>query len=413
MLLNLAWKNMFRHKIRTILTASTIFAGVFITLFANSLTSGITRNVINKFIHTDIGIIRILPHDLYEDMEEKYIASFSFTDNLKNNIKKTVNEEFTDIEIAERIFFPGQITNGISEIPIMFYGIDKDLEERLFKRKEFMVKGNYLGDSSKNKVIMSIKTAKLLDLKAGDFITIMGRDSDKSMNAIEVEIAGLFNTDNVKIDNNYIYMTKSLAWDFIGRESINEIIIYSNNIQKEYTVSVFNVLENKFGKEADIITWYEELHDFIDVMIMKEGTSYFVIMIIILLMAGFGIANTLIMAVYERKKEIGILYAMGLNRKNIVSLFMFEGTFIGVLGGGLGGVLAYFTSLYFSVKGFNFNIPEEMTESLNFSGGLIYTYLPLNMIIIVSFVAILTAVIASLYPAWFATRLKPAEIIRQ
>jgi ABC-type lipoprotein release transport system permease subunit len=134
---------------------------------------------------------------------------------------------------------------------------------------------------------------------------------------------------------------------------------------------------------------------------------------IIFFMAAFGIANTLIMAVYERKREIGILYALGVKRSGIISLFVIEGTLIGIIGGVSAGFLVFFLCSYYGNVGISLSMAEEMTEALNFGGGRLFPSLSLNLTLLCVLSAIGVSALASLYPAWFATRFNPADIIRQ
>ena len=278
-IVKLAWRNIFRHKIRTLLTAFTIFAGVFIAMFGNSINNGFTRLIIDQFIRTDIGVVRLLPKDLYKDMEDKEPVLYSIYE--ADNIIKVISEKYPKIKTAGRIFFMGELTDGENDIPTVFYGVDEKEDEIVFDRKKTIVRGEYFKDNSKD-IIISSRIAELIGVEPGDFVTIMGKDSEKAINASEVRISGLFLTGNMKIDNSYVFMPLEFAREFTAKSNINEIILMSSDSSISYAESIKNTLDNRFGQKIDVITWNEEIADFLSTMDMKEKSGFFFMGIIFL-----------------------------------------------------------------------------------------------------------------------------------
>ena len=407
MITKMAFRNIFRHKIRTILTMVAVFFGIFITLFGVSVNNGMTRYAITQFIKTDIGVFKIYKKGFYEEKNDLDPLKYTIEDSKR--IKSTIREVFPDAKVETRLAFNGSMTDGDSDLPIRIIGIDPKNENEIFLRKDSVINGDYLLEKDSEEILIGEKNAELLKLKPGDYITLMTRDSNKSLNAYDVMVKGIFKTGNNMVDENQVFINYSFAKEFVSTKSGNEMVVSITNTSRKLIDSKIQKLQNKLT-DARVVPWYEEIKDFIKTMELDEKSGQ-IMMAIILLMAGVGITNTLIMAVYERKQEIGILYSMGFDRKKIITLFTLEGGLIGLFAAVLAGIAGGIMIIYGAKYGLNIPAGQESMKSIPV-GSRIYTYLePIKMMYYL-LSGVVVACIASIYPAWFATRLNPVEIMR-
>ncbi|WP_134111968.1 ABC transporter permease [Hypnocyclicus thermotrophus] len=216
-------------------------------------------------------------------------------------------------------------------------------------------------------------------------------------------ISGIFKTNNILLDKNVIFLSRNFAKEFLEIDKINDIVIKDELLDNE--------LEKLNKLNIEIINYTIELKNMIEAMKIKRQ-SMFVVSIILLLMAGVGIINTMLMVMLERKREIGILMANGMNRKEILILFLSEGTTIGVIGSTIGFILGTLVTLYYQKNGillpkeidsFTNNIPISSIFYFSYNSTISFIYL---------IIGILVAAISSIYPAYKATTLEPAEVIR-
>jgi len=407
MIIKMAFRNIFRHKIRTVLTMVTVFFGILISILGVSINNGMTRYAITQFIKTDIGVFKVYKDGFYEEKND--LDPLKFTLSNSEKIEKKIKEVFYDANIETRLYFNGSMTDGENDFPTRIIGINPKEEHNIFLRKDSVIKGEYLNVGDRESILIGEKNAQMLDFKIGDYITLMTRDANKSMNAYDVMVKGIFKTGNNMVDNNQVFIDFEFAKEFTSANSGNEIVVSISITARDIIKDDIKRLQDNL-KNARVVPWYEEIEDFLKTMELDEKSSR-VMMAIILLMAGFGITNTLIMAVYERKQEIGILYAMGFDRKKIITLFTLEGGFIGVLAAILAGVFGAALVIYGSKYGLNIPAGQESMESIPV-GSRIYTYMePIKMFYYL-LSGVIVACLASLYPAWFATRLNPVEIMR-
>ncbi|PLX19399.1 MAG: hypothetical protein C0601_01885 [Candidatus Muiribacterium halophilum] len=407
MIVKMAFRNIFRHKIRTTLTMLAVFFGIFITLFGVSINNGMTRYAITQFIKTDIGVFKIYKKGFYKEREDLDPLKYIIKDD--QNIKEKVKAIFPDADIETRLAFNGSLTNGDVELPIKIFGIDPENENKIFLRKDSVISGDYLNKGDSETVLIGEKNAELLKLKVGDYITLMTRDANKSMNAYDVMVKGIIKTGNNMVDENQVFINYSFAKDFVSTDFGNEIVASISETSQERIGERIQALQKNL-KDAEVVPWYKEIEDFLKTMELDEKSGQ-IMMAIILLMAGVGITNTLIMAVYERKQEIGILYAMGFDRSRIISLFTLEGGFIGILAALVAGIAGGIMIMYGAKYGLNIPAGQESMKSIPV-GSRIYTYLEPMKMFYYLLSGVIVACIASLYPAWFATRLNPVEIMR-
>ncbi len=409
MIIRMAFRNVWRHKIRSSLTMFAIFLGIVMSVFGMSVNNGMQKSVINMFIQTDIGSLKIYPGGYYDNREEKDPLDYEFENSEK--LKINILSNLDSVKISRRLVFNGNITDGMDDIPVTMVGIVPGEEKDTFGRDTTVIKGEYFNkENSSESILISAENAELFNAGVGDYLTLMTRDKFNSMNAYDAEIVGIFRTGNPQIDNTAIFMSDSFARQFTGKEEFNEMVLMLDISSRKNTEQSYEILKKNIDEKVGIVPWYEEISDFLKTMEIDEKSGQ-IFMGIIFLMAAFGIANTLIMAVYERKREIGILYALGFDRKRLISLFTLEGTLIGIIGGIfaalIGGTLVY----YFAVNGLSIPTGQETLESIPM-GDRIYTYIAVPKFCAYVFAGIFVATIASLYPAWFATRLNPVEIMR-
>ncbi|MGM0608492.1 MAG: ABC transporter permease [Candidatus Muiribacteriota bacterium] len=409
MLLKMAFRNIFRHKIRTALTVFMIFFGLFIGIIGVAINNGMSKQAVESFIRTDIGTMMIFDKEYYQNREDNNPMDFELENEYK--ILEVIENHSEISAYSPRIKFRGSFTNGRYEIPVTFLGIKPLLEDDVFKRSNSIISGEYIRENDNNQILIGKNNARILELEVGDYITIIARDAKKGMNALDVEIKGIFETGNLKIDNNVIFTSKKLARDFTQKEFINEIVLMTSSFEEKNIEKIISDLSSILNDNIRIIPWYEEIADFLAMMEVDAKGNY-IFTFLILLMAGFGIANTLIMSVFERKKEIGILYAMGLSRKKMLGLFTIEGTMVGVIAAILACAAGAVLTTYMYNHGIYIPVGSEYAGEAIPIGNRIYGYITPVKIILFGLIGVVIAALSSLYPSYFATKMNPVEIMR-
>lgn len=403
MIQKIAWKNIWRNKLRSVILIFSISLGIWAGLFLMSMTTGLNNQRINNAINSGLGHIQLHHPDFISENNPKFklndtaIIANLLTQN--QNIKKW---SFHTINI-------GMATSPTGGFGISLFGVNPKREAGVTSISSKIITGSYLNSSRKNQIVIGEKLAKKLKVKVNNKIIITFQDHNDNILSSAFKICGIYKTSSSRFDEVNVYITDEEIKNLVGGDAgINEVIILTNNIQK--VAETTNTLTNQL-RDLKVRSW-DEISPELGYAneIMTIGLSIFIL--IIILAMSFGIINTMLMAVLERQKELGILMSIGLNKFKIFVMILSETFFISLIGGPAGIISAYITINYFSKVGIDLSSVGSGLDSLGI-GSVIYTQLDNNMYIIITISILLTAIIASVYPSIRAIRLKVVEVIRQ
>ena len=394
MIVKMAWRNLFRHKKRTVLTLITISVGIFISIFGEGINRGMYSQVKNTLRSSSLGYYKIYGKGYYEERLTNDPLEYPI-DNYKELEKMLVG-----IKHSSRLVFKGTLTDRARSLNVNFIGMNKDDENSVFARDNYMLEGSLdMGNAS---VVIGYKLAELFELEIGSEIIIGARTADKALNAYDVKVVGIIKTGNPFMDASTVFMSRSFAEEFAGAQFINDIVI-GEELPKE-SLDIFKEGESEF------VPLEKELVD-IEKITRVRRKFFGVISVAILTMAGLGIANTMLMAMMERHKEIGIMMAGGMRRPSILGLFLLEGSISGLVGGFIGFFGGTVAVLYYEKNGMYLGNIEELGTNLPFSDRLYFHY-DLKISLFYFTAAFICALAAAFYPAYKATKLNPVEVLK-
>ena len=404
-ILKISYKNVFRNWRRSILTLSAIIISIIFTIYGISLVQGQKNQLTRTGRTTNTGDLKIFSADYIEERDslplDKNIIDY---DKISDRIKTLDEIEALSPRIifSVTLFFSGEelICNGA--------GVHPGMEDNVFSRQKGIIQGEYLEEKD-DKVLIGSELAELINIKAGDWITISSRTKYGTITAIDAEVKGILDAGNPEIDNFFVFLSLSAADELLEMEGeVTEISVklddYKNSEKTKHKIQ--NLLNS--GK-YEILTWQDELADIIYLVNLRMK-SVNVLSFLLFIMAAFVIANTMLMSVFERKKEIGTLMALGMKNREILSMILGEGVFIGLFGGLIGSVIGGIIAYHFSVYGLTFEAWKELDMNMPFKGTL-YGEFSLDFIIMVFIISVAVAVLSSVYPAVKVTKFRPAQIL--
>lgn len=403
MLIQMAFRNIFRNKRRTGLTMVAVFFGVFLLTVFNGFSSGMEWQIGDLFIKTNTGAVKVVSSSYKIDDLENPIDY-----PIRNYpvVERRLKQDQRIAAYSPRITFHGSLNNGLDEISATGVGIDVIKEDAVFNRTQSIVAGTFLKPGEEG-VVVGAELAKLLKVRVGDMISVVAQATQMGKNAYELEIKGLIRTGNPLIDEYGFFVPLNFAKEFLTLDGVTDVAVKLKNYGDIDRLT--NELRKvNMGSGNSILTWRDFANDYMG-LIEYRKKMIGIVSAVILLIAGVGIVNTMLMAMMERKREIGNLLALGLRRSKIIRLFTLEGIFIGLLASLAACILGGLILAYGQSNGLPLNLNEIGNSPI--AGKL---YLKLNFQYVLGFFGLGIAVTAcsALYPAMKSARLNPVEALR-
>lgn len=401
-LIKIAWRNVWRNKLRSSMVILSIVLGIWAGLFLMAMTLGLNEQRMSGAVDTYLSHLQIHNPKFKEDNNIKFVIED------KEQVVKALQEEKQVKAYAERAIVTGMINNAKGSRGVQLLGIDSEEEKQLTTISTLLVDGTYFTKFKKNPAVIGKKLADRLNLKIKSKIVVSFQDMNGELTSELFRVEGIFKTNNSMFDEGTVFVKiKDLDKVASLHGQIHEIAVLGNSIKDTDKLKAY--LASKI-KKSKVETWAEispELGYAQEMM----GSFIFIFMGIVLMALAFSIINTMLMAVLERKKELGMLMAVGMNKKRLFSMISIETVFIVLIATPIGMTLALLTINYFSIHGIDLSAVASGLESLGI-GSRIYTYLPQDKYIQITIMTLIVAFVASIFPARRALKLQPAEAIR-
>jgi len=407
-LTRLAYKNLIRHKNRTIITSIIIAFAIFFYLIMDSLIGGMTQMSYDTIIEYEAGHIKLADQKYWAEKEELPL------DNLlpeADEIFKIITDNPNYLNYLKELNFSARLNNGINELPVVAKGIEAAEFLNIFDLDNKFVKGKMFSED-KYQAVLGKRLADLMKLKVGDYFTLLVKDKYETFNTIDLEIAGLLQTINPNLNNNYVYLPLKISQSSlnVGQNLTDIIIKLEDKDQAEITaVELKNDLNTDFPALA-AYPWQQL--EAVTIASAKQAGNRLV-MIIILLIAAIAIINTVILAALERMKEIGMMKSLGLKKSEIIYIFIVESTGIGILGGIIGLIMGLVGVLVMTNYGIDFT---QMTgiELSKFGvpiiGEMYGIWNPNSFILVFTF-GVVVSFLAAILPAYWAAAKDPVDAL--
>lgn len=418
-LIKLGIQNVFRFKKRTFITLSAVSIGLALLVIGISLLNGMDKQSLNNIINSQTSHIKIFKKGYYERKDE-FPMNLTIAGN--SPIFSSLKKISGIFEVETRVMFACSIIKDSDELPCIGIGVDVLKDPEIFNIKDSIVAGKWL-EEGKEQVLIGEDFAEDMGLKIGDLITmrmVTSKDEDQfSWNAVDLEIIGIFDTKNPSVDNGYIFIPLKFAQESLSMKSkVTEIVVKLNSNDHKVLVDNLNklkeiIVNNKLDLEA--VSWEELAGDFLTISKLKSKSTSFIVLIM-LFIASMGIVNTMLMAVIERTREIGMLKALGMKRVDIVKLFLIEGGFIGAIGSLLGCVLGGLVSWYLEEYGWSIEsmgkVMKQMSQAAYPIKDVFYSNLTLGLLVFTFCLGTMISLLASLYPAIKASKMNAVDALR-
>lgn len=402
MILRIAFRNTLRQKRRTALTLLTIFGGFTLAAVSIGWSDGTYSYIIDMFTRNRLGHIEV--------HREGYLDRPSIYKRIQNY--RQIGDRIQRIDgvqsWAPRLFAAGLASLNDQTAAVQLIGMDTGLEEATTGFSKNIVQGMPLSNSSSGQVLTGKELARILRAQVGDEIVILTQGADGSLANDLFRIRGIVNTGDDAIDRMGVYMNLADAQNFlVTNDEVHEIIVTVYNLKNIDRITQ-SIRDSLADPGLDVQPWQVFAKSFYDAMRADQDGMWIMLAVIILIVA-IGVLNTVLMSVLERRREYGLLKAVGTRPGQIVKLVLAELCLIALGGVVLGAGLSIAVNWFLSIHGISLPI------SMSYGGAEfthMYAEITARSLYLPAITVFLSATLVGLAPAVKAARTEPAEAMR-
>ena len=413
--LRLAWRNVWRHRRRTINIVLAMSLSLGLMMWYDGLIDGFNDAIYGNAIRVLGGNIQIHAAGYREKVDSNPLLPLT-------NDAAVVQTALADpnvISATRRIQTSGLLSNREGAFGVSIIGIDPDAEAAPIKEgidagkplsliAQNIKEGAWLTADGGDVILIGRGMADVMNVKVGDRITMVGSDVHKQNRQRTMTVVGIYDIGIPSLERQTVYISLAEAQALFGLEGQStEIQINIKRLGEENKV-VSALAPALPGYEVE--SWNKNYPE-LETAINSKGAAMTIFGIIIICIAAIGILNLLLMAVYERTREIGLLGAMGLKPREIGALFVLEGALIGMIGAAAGVVVGLIINGIFTRVGLDYGDFSSITDYMALINSRIYPSLGLKNLAWRAGTVVIISTLAAFIPAREASHREPAEAL--
>jgi putative ABC transport system permease protein len=406
MILRMAWRNLWRHKRRTLLTALAMAVVITMTTSMSALTNGIIQMWKEAAIDRQTGHIQI-HHPDYPDSFSPY-DSVPSGEALVETLRAFPHVAQATARVRSFGLFANDAGEGASGSLI---GVDFQAEAALTRLDERITAGVWLPGEGQGTVLAGHDLAQTLGLSVGSELLVVTQDLNGSMGNGLFTVRGIYQSGNVISDKGAMFSIGDAQYLMAMDTGVHEVVVVTDDhdgigaVQAAIEAEVPNL---------SVRAWWQVMPEMAEMMQLNDNIMGF-FMFLILMVAAFGVINTLFMSVYERTRELGVAKALGMRPRQIVGLVLAESLLLALVSGAIGIVAAGLITWPLATRGLNLGMSEDQGFAV---GGItldprVYGTFEPEGLIIPLLTLLVVAILGGLWPALRAARFDPIRAMRQ
>jgi len=413
----IALRNLRRQLRRSTLTASAMVLGIGLLMFIRALEGGAHLMYVDTATRMGTGHIAMEHPDYMgsQDLDDRIAAS-----DLARAVQAVEEASRPEERLAvfPQVNVGGLAQSASSSIPVRIGGVDPELEREVSFFAGKVEEGRYLEPGDRLEAIVGVGVAERLRLELGSRLVLMAAGAGGELESQLVMVTGIFRTGVPEVDRGVVQLPISTAreWLDLGDDATSMSVILTSDDRTGPIATSIRERLREGGVDADRIAvrpWWEAMPD-LYAGLRADAVQTYVMLVILLGIVALAVVNSILMAVLNRTREFGVMRALGLSRASVGAMVMVEGVVLTLASGLAGMGLGLAISLGLFRDGVD--ISWLFGGDLAFAGAVVDPVIS-PAVLAVDVVAILSIVmaigiLATLYPAWHATRIEPAEAMK-
>ncbi len=401
-LVKIAWRNIWRHRLRSLVVIISIILGIWAGIFVSALSFGLNDQRKESMILNQISHIQLHHPEWSEEQGIEFLLKEESA--LQNWVEDRPNLKHTFRLKAMGMAATAHYAGGVQII-----GINADQEAELTGLGSRVDSGSYLNDEGRNPILIGAALAEKLEVKPGSKVILSFSDQNQDLISASFKVRGIYHDVSSQLEKLQVYIRANDLQNLLGLEAsqYHEMALLLEDDQE--TESLREELQANFP-DLKVESWKQLAPELAYADEIMTQALYFIIGIIMLALS-FGIINTMLMAVLERRKELGVLMSVGMSKRRVFSMVILETFFLALLSGPLGILAGYFSVSGTAQTGLNLSMYSDGLASYGI-GTIIYPVLPDSFYFGTGIIVFVMTILAAIYPARHALKLNPIETMR-
>ena len=400
-LLTLSWRNLWRNRRRTAIMLGAISVGVWAMIFMTALMRGMVDDMLEQGIRNLPGHVQIQHPEFLDDP------------NVVNNIGEPegalleVLQRNGNGRWATRIKVPAVIASERESRGIALIGVEPANEAEISGLPDKIVEGRFLESIDDRGIVIGARLAERLETRLGKRVVVMSQDPDNNISERGFRVVGIYRAELAAVEDFNVYAARATLQQLLNIDGrVSQIVIVSDDYRE--VDQLYEAISRATPDSLDARPWYE-IDSFLASMFELMDGFVVVWVVIIFLALSFGLVNTLVMAIFERVREIGLIQALGMRPSQIVVQILLESLLLLLIGLVIGNALAIVTILPLA-DGLDLTAVAEGMAMMG-AGSVLYPSLLLSDLVLANSVVAVLGVVTSILPAWRASKLDPIRAL--
>jgi len=400
-LTTLAWRNLWRNHRRTIVMLLAITVGTWAMIFMTSFFRGMVDEMVKDGVRALPGHVQV-HNPAYRD-----------DPSIENSLPQPGPQFLAAlaspevVAVSSRLRVPAMISSERDNRGVTLLGVDPRGELAMGFDPASVVEGRFLESPDDDGIVLGRKLVERLETGLGKRVVIMTQDPDNRIAERGFRVVGVFKAKLVSQEEQFVYTGRDTIQKLLGTPGlVSEIAVLGHDYRD--VASLLQLVRAAAPADSEVLPW-TELDTYLAMMLRLMDGFVLVWLIVVFMALSFGLVNTLMMAVFERVREIGLMQALGMRPSAIVFLVLVESLLLLALGVALGNALAVATILPLR-GGIDLSVVASGMEMMG-AASILYPSLKPDDLLLADAVVLVLGLLTSLLPAWRAARYRPVEAI--
>ncbi|GEA60822.1 ABC transporter permease [Vibrio comitans] len=389
MLVKLAWRNLWRTPLRTSTILLAIVVGVLSVILMIGFMSGLMANMLVNAIQWQTNAIQLHHRDYSLEPDVNLVIPDT------ESIQVLMQGETSITGYSSRHIVTGMIASARANRGVKILGVSPEQEAKVTPIKGKLIAGEWLSSDGRNPIVLSNKLAQRLKLKLGSKVVLTFSDTHGEVTGAAFRVRGIFISPSASFDDNSVFVQKPDLIELTGIYGSHEIAIAMNDYELAPALAIR--LSEQLEPELSVEDW-QTLQPYLKTLISSMQSFNYLLLVIFVAAMGLGIINIMLMSVFERTQEFGVLMAVGMAPDKVRKLIVLEASFLGLTGACVGVVFALVVMAILGATGIDLSIASEGLAEFGIDT-VFYPEVTSSEYLMLALSVVLVSVLSALYPA--------------